>query len=552
VRTVLAGACIGALIPLAWLDPHQRQLPLYFSWLAAMVLYLLQWRRPRGVIRWHPSPWLLAGLGLYGLTLFALFCEVYGNWRWALTGDSLYFYGIGEELARGNPAIGWLNVVGVFEQATVVQATLQNAFMHIWPTLFGHRLGNLLTSTMVVGFAALLAGETSGATAAVLLGLFLPLNRVFATFALISYPNLSGVLPYYAAYALFMVAWRVRHSDFLWAALGLACGLALYFAPLWLGAVAIVSALVVLFALRWRSPRAFVIWAGGGLVAGLPALLQLPNLLHVWLIFRPTYGLSPAYVAHLAWQTASLPFSGELDAPWVTPPFGALIVAGALLAAASGIAALRRRPRGRTLRHAWIWLALVAVDVVGLSLANSGYPSISLKRAIVLLPSLTFLLIVPLAWLSERVGRAWFTVVLAFATFVPYAYLNAMALWQHEAGFNIGDGLVRMVQTAPTPILLVSPHPDLEKMFGQHPDPGGQADSDLLMQRLYHLRDHIIVRSSVPSERSEFNRVVCFSEHFDGQEWTTQVRNAMARLCPNNPVQRITGQLECVTCDPDH
>ena len=550
IRIVLGIGCVAALAPLAWLDPGKRQMGLYFSWLAAMVLYLLQWKVPRGVVQWRPSRLLIATLIAYGLVLFVGFCAVYDNWRWAVTGDSLLFYGIGEELARGNPAINWLGAQGVFEQATVVQATLQNAFMNINVSLFTHRLGNLLTSTLLVLAAAGFAAEASGATAGVLLGLFLPLNWVFAEFTLISLPNLSAVLPYYALYALFLVAWRVWTSDFLWAALGLTTGLALYFAPLWFGAGLIVSAAVVASAVYWRRLRILGPWLGGILVAGLPGLLQLPTLLHVWFIFRPAMGLSIPYALQIAWQIVCLPFKGEIDAPWIAPPFGALVIAGIALALVSGLAALFQRARGRVLQSAWLWLVPLAADIGGLSLANSGYPAVSLKRAIVMLPCLSFLLVLPLAWLSERVGRAWLTASLAAAALIPYAYLNAWELQHHEFGFNITDGLVRMAQTSPGRVLLLSAHPDLDSAFGPDPDPGGQADGRLLIQRMFHPRSHIVNNSVIPSRREDFDRVVCFSSHFDGPEWAAKVRGAMEGICPGKPVEQITGQLECVTCDP--
>ncbi len=547
VRLLFLVGSLAALTPLTRLNVAQPQPLLFFSWLAAMLLYLLQWPRPRGLLRRRPSRWLLIGLAVYVLILFAGFCRVYDNWRFAVTGDSLLFYAVGEQVVLGQ--VNPLNVTGVFEQCTIVQGALQNVFMLVSVSVFAHRLGNLLWHTLIVISAALFAAQTSSATAAVLLGVFLPANSVFQLFTLISYPNFSGVLPYYAAYALFLAAWRVWDSNFLWAALGLVCGLAVYFLPLWMGAVGVVSAGVVLSALYWKTPRIFLVWAGGVAIAFLPGLLQFSRLIHIWFVFRPTQGLSVEYFLRILKQTLSLPLASDqrgygADGPWLRPPFGYLFLAGVVLAAVSGVLALLRRPRGSTLRHAWFWLLLFVGDAVGLSLQNSGYGTISVKRAIVLLPAMMFLTVLPLAWIAERVGRTWFTVVLTLVTLCPYGYLNATTLWNLPYGFNTGDGMVEMVQTAPLPILLVTRDKGLRAQFGT-----GRVPHDP-MQEMFHVRDHTLVTDAIPQKRSDFQRTVCTSRHTDGQEWGEQVRQVLATLCPGKRFQQVTAQLECVICDP--
>jgi hypothetical protein len=547
LRLALALGCIAALLPLYSLDPRQRQIGLTFSWLAAMLLYLLQWPRPR--MTWRPSRWLLIALAAYAAILFVAFCSVYDGWRWAATGDSLQFYGIGEELARGNPAMNPLGARGVFEQCTVVQAALQNVFMHFSQSLFAHRLGNLLTSSLIVLSAAWLAAQTSGATAAVLVAVFLPVNHVFDVFTLLSLPNLSGVLPYYAVYALFGAAWKRWDSGFLWAALGLSCGLAGYFLPLWLAAVAIVSGCVVLSAIVWRTPRIVLIWAGGAAIALAPALLQFETFVAVLFVFRPMSGVTPEYVLRIAQQSALLPYQSDLCGsgacgPWVRPPFGYLWVAGLVLALVSGVLALLRRSRPPTLAHAWVWLLFFATDVVGLAMGNSGYPVVSVKRAIVMLPHITFFLALPLAWLIDRVGRASVAFAVTLLTLLPYAYLNAATLWwEIPYGFNLPDGLVRITQTAPSlPVLLVSPNPDL------HKDYGSAGGGNELYQTMFRLRERTKVSSAVPVRREDFESVVCFSRHVDGHEWGARVIDALAQLCPGKSVEQITAHLECVTC----
>ena len=547
VHLAIAAACVACVVPLLWLDTAKPQPWLYFSWLAAMLLYLLQWPRPRGLIRWHPSRSLLAALGLYAVALFIGFCFIYDNWRFAVTGDSLLFYDIGERIVEGH--VNPLSVRGVFDQCTVVQATLQNVFMLVSESLFAHRLGNVLASALIVIAAALFAAQTSSATAAVLLGLFLPLNSVFLVFTLISYPNLSGLLPYYAVYALFAAAWRVRDSNFLWAALGLACGLAPYFLPLWMGAVVVVSTGVVLSAWRWRSLRVCVVWAGGAFVALVPALLQFRALLNLYLIFQPTAGLTLDYFLKIASQTFALPVylaqrTYGADGAFLRPPFGYLFLAGVALAAIGGVLALLGRPRGGALQHAWVWLFLYASDAVGLALQNSGYGHISVKRAIVLLPAMHFLMVLPLAWLAERVSRTWFTVGITLAALVPYAYLNLNLFWWIEYGFNTGDAMVHITQVAPGKVLLVTRDPGLQRQYGPERFAGD------LLDHMFHVRDHTIVSSSIPAQRSDLDRVVCFSRHIDGEEFGKQVRAALAELCPNKPVEALTAQMECVTCDP--
>jgi hypothetical protein len=548
-RIVAAVGCAAALVPVLRMDLARPEFVTLFCWLAAMILYLMQWPRPRGILRWQPSPWLLAGLAAYALALFIAFCFVHDNWRWAVTGDSLSFYEKGRSLAAGTEHP--LSVRGVFEQCTVIQATLQSAFMFISPTLFAHRLGNLLTSTLIVIAAALFAAQTSGAVAAILLALLLPVHSVFATFTLISYPNLTGLLPYWIGLALFAAALRYPQSGFLWAALGLTCGLAVYFLPLWLGAVGVITLGVLVASLWWRTPRPFSIWIGGVVVAMVPALLQIQTLLHTYFIFGPTQRLTLQYFLEIAAQTLTLALDSEQhayggDGPWMRPPFGYLFLAGALLAAASGVLALLRRPRSRALQHAWVWLVLYAGDATGLALQNSGYAAVSLKRAIVLLPAMTFLAVLPLAWIAERVARTWFTVTLSIVALAAFAALNQTTLWTMEFGYNAPDAMVRMTQTGPGKVMLVTRHEGMQHTFGaQRPAQGGDT-----LQELYQVRDRTIVVNEPPGARSDFDRVVCFSVHMDGADFGSQVRGALARLCPNNPPAQITVQLECVTCDP--
>jgi len=545
VRLRLALGCLIALVPLAWLDPEHRQMLPLAGWLTSMLLYLLLWPRPRSSPRWRPPAGLVIVFSTYVVVLFVAFCFIYDNWRWATTGDSLGFYQIGEEIAQGNTWINPLNVQGVWQQFTVVQATLQNAFMNVSISLFTHRLGNLLTSLLLVIAAASLARQTSGTTAAVLVALFLPLNSVFDVFTLVSYPNLSGVLPYYAAYTLFLAAWGRRDSDFLWAALGLTCGLAVYFPPLWLAAVGLVSFCVVASALHRGSARPLLVWAGGVIVAGAPALVQLRRLINIWFVFRPTELLTLDYFLRIAWQAARLPLGTSLggygsDGAWLRPPFGYLFLGGVALAIVSGIQALRGRPRSRALQCAWLWPVLLGSDIIGLSLANSGYPTLSLKRAIVMLPSMTYFAVLPLAWITERLRRNWTTVTLTVLAFIPYAYLNVTCFWNSEFGFDLSDGLVQVAQTAPGQVLLVSPNPDWSQVFGQNGD-------RTLLQRMYRIQDHTTVTADIPGRRDDFDQVVCFSA-LDGEDWAARVRTAVRQLCPEGVWQPINTQLECWLC----
>jgi hypothetical protein len=411
---------------------------------------------------------------------------------------------------------------------------------------------------LIVIVAALFTAQTSSGTAAVLLAFFLPLQSVFATFTLISFPNLEGLLPYYAVYVLFIAAWRVRHSDWLWAALGVWCGVAVYFPPLWMGAVAAVSAGVILTAVYRRTPRIFLVWAGGLLVALLPGLLQWRELLGIYVGFKPTEGQSLDYFLRIAPEALTLPFSSKLSGwgssgAWMQPPFGYLFLAGTALAVASGVLALSRRRRGAALRHAWIWVLLYITDAVGLALQNSGYADLSLKRAIVLLPAMTFLTVLPIAWVAEHVERTWFTVVVSLVALASYAYINTRQVvtgtaWDEAPRVsqgNIVDAMVRMVQVAPgNKVLLVGRDPQLSHQFG------AQRFDDDPLQTMYHVRDRTIVTDVIPSRRSDFDRVVCYSRFADGDQFAAQVRDAVTLLCPGIEVEHVTVEMDCFTCDP--
>lgn len=547
VRVLLAVACVATLVPFYRLNLQQSQLWLLLCWLAGMALYLFQWPLPgrRGLAR--PSPWLVAGLAAFALTLFGAFCLVYDNWRWAVVSDSLDFYSMGSGLVhrRVNP----FQIGGVFQQCTVTQAALQNMFMFVSESMFTHRLGNLLTSTLLVLAAARFAAQTTSSTTGVLVGLFLPLNSVFAFLTLISYPNLSGVLPYYAACTLFVSAWQRRTSGFLWAALGLVCGLAFYFLPLWAQGVGWAGLGMGILTIRWRAPRVMLIWAGGFLIALLPTLMQIPTLIGLWTIFRSTQGQSLSYFSRMFTQTLLLPVGSETHAygahgAWLPLPFGYLFPAGVLLALAGALLGLLGRPRAHCLRHAWVWLVMYVLDAAALALNNSGYGAISTKRAILLLPGMTFLMVLPLAWVIERVRRPWFAVPLTILSVAGYAYLNVNLLRRTDFGYTAADGMLRMIQTAPLPVHLFTPSAGLEARFGRK-----RVEFDAL-DDMYGVRKHTVVVGTVPAQRSDFNRTVCFSKHTDGPEWGGQMRAALSALCPGKQIEPINLQIECVICDP--
>lgn len=547
VRAPILFACVSALLPVAWLDLAEPQLWLAPCWLAGMALYLLQWPLPRRSGLTRPSGRLLAALLAFAAALFVAFCLVYDNWRWAVTGDSLDFYTMGSALVHGR--VNPFKIGGVFQQCTVTQAALQNMFMFVWESSFTHRLGNLLTSTLLVLAAARFAAQISSRTTAVLFGVFLPVHSGFVYFTMISYPNLSGVLPYYAACTLFLSAWRRPESGFLWAALGLTCGLAFYFLPLWGQGVGWACLGMVVVAVRRRTPRPLLIWAGGLLTALLPALTQFQTLVGLWTIFRSTEGQSLEYFRHMFTQCLLLPLGSEMQAygtsgAWLPLPFGYLYPLGALLAALSGLLALTGWPRPPCLRHAWVWLVMFVLDAAALSLNNSGYGAISTKRAILLIPGMTFLMVLPLAWLMEQVRRPWFSIVLTTVSLVGYGYLNASLLQGRQFGYTAADGIVRMIQTAPTPVYLVTTSPGLQASFGPK-----ALEFDAL-QEIYRVRDHTVLVDTIPTRRAEFGRTICFSEDRDGREWAERVRAAIRALCPANPVEYVTLQLECAVCDP--
>ena len=102
-----------------------------------------------------------------------------------------------------------------------------------------------------------------------------------------------------------------------------------------------------------------------------------------------------------------------------------------------------------------------------------------------------------------------------------------------------------MTQVGPGKVYLVTRNEGLQSNFGATFFEGGGP-----LQELFQVRDRTIVADQIPTQRNVFDRVVCFSEHNDGPEWSAQMRAALAVLCPGKPVQQVTPQLECVTCDP--
>src|SRR6185295_18440484 len=135
------------------------------------------------------------------------------------------------------------------------------------------------------------------------------------------------------------------------------------------------------------------------------------------------------------------------------------------------------------------------------------------------------------------VGRRWLAVTLTVICLVPFIYRNVAVYFVDEPSYNVRDGMVRAVQTSPGKVLLLTRNDLMKKEFG--------GDQDILLERMYRLAQHTIIRSEIPAARGDFDRTVCFSIRADGAEWGEQIRNALAGLCPGRPVQKIAEELDC-------
>jgi len=490
---ILAAAFLYAWF-LAHFSPERFDPAVDGSWLAACALFTLAfWQRPeqQGVERLR-QPWELY------VAYLALLVPWVTNWRWVMAGDSLGWFAQGVVLAEDGPQRSLLSAVGV-AQFSYGQATLHNLLMWlIEPTLSFHRIGQVL-----VGLACLAAVYTVFARLfsprfAVVVAVGSMTTSVMLVHTYISYPLLDGIAIAFAAWAQALWIERQPEDRRAWLAFGLATGAMWYLTQSsWPMGLLLWAYLSVRTLWRWRT------WRGWLLAAAVQALVALPMWMQIWhgqaehmfSLVRGEASRAPNYRALLV-EAALFPFASKYQSAGA---FGPQLPMGFRWLFVVGVAvALWRARHQRALRAL---LALWLAYVVFLALAQGPYETVSVKRALILIPFATAFVFLPL----ERWMRQSVVVVPLLALWVGLGVSDLVwNITPGRLGYTLLDGIVEASQRFRSrPVCIVLSRDPWADVYG----PGG------LLDRGYHLYPR--VRRVLGPDDPHCAQVLCYSPQVD-------------------------------------
>src|SRR6266542_1152830 len=124
---------VGPLIALGlfvhWFEPFRVGWLVDGLWLLAQILWVLTIRISSGPIFPETRPsWLdLLPIAIILLVLVPTWLPFYDNWRWAYTGDSIAWYGIGWDVATHGLRQDILNLHGVDDNFTYLHCIAFNS-----------------------------------------------------------------------------------------------------------------------------------------------------------------------------------------------------------------------------------------------------------------------------------------------------------------------------------------------------------------------------------------------------------------------------------------
>ncbi len=476
-------------------DPARFDLPTEASWLGAWVLFVLAfWQAPLQEHSRLPQPY-----GIYAAYVLALLPWV-TDWRWVAAGDSLSWFDQGVVLAEYGPQRSLLSALGV-AQFSYGQASLHNFFMWlVEPTVSWHRLGQILTGLACLAaiytvFARLFSPDFGLAVA---LGSMT--TSVMLAHTYISYPLLDGIAIAFAAWAAALWIERAPNDRRAWLCFGVATGLMWYLTQSsWTTGILLWAYLSASVLGRWRR------WFEWALAALTQALIALPLWLQIWhgqaanmfsLVLAEPEG-KPNH-ALLLFEALTFPFASQYQSAGA---FGPQLPAGFRWLFVIGVAvALWQARRSRPLRAL---VALWFANVLFLAFAQGPYLSVSVKRALFLIPFATAFALLPIA---RSLRSAAVAVPLLGLWAGLGVYDLAYRMQPGRIGYTLLDGIVEAAQRfRGRPVCIFTSNDPWAEVYG----PGG------LVDRAYHLYPR--VRRVTDLRDPHCEQVLCYSPDIDPQ-----------------------------------
>jgi hypothetical protein len=476
-------------------DPSSYRPTVDAAWLVAVVCWVVGvWRCDAPA-----APHLSQPYWAYALYFVALlpFCT---NWRWAMTGDSVVWPAFATQLVDNGPMYSLLSLKGV-AQFSYTQLALHNLFMIlVAPTLFWHRVGQL--GVGVLGLAAMynVYGRLVHPRFGLLVAACALTTSIMIVHTYSSYPILDAIPIGHAIFAAGLCARSQPVSRRAWIALGLFSGLALYLTPsAWMMGLCVWIWLLVLAARRrWPWPE-IVVAMVGALIVGLPALLQIRHGQAGTLLSLVD---QPAYTAAKLWgffqEAATMPFWSNLQSGGA---FGAQLPEGFRWLFPVGVVlALLYRPAYPAAR---LLLAFLVAHVVFLVFTQGSYESVSVKRALVLIPLATYFVFIGF----QRFLHSLPVVLLIIAVWAALGVYDVVyRVRPGRLGYTFLDGIVEANQRfADAPVCVFLSRDLWSVEFG----PGGPLDN------LYGIAKHL--RQVSDPHDAQCATYLCYCPQLDAQ-----------------------------------
>ena len=520
VRLVLLAVALGLFCE--YFTPGADQRLVDGLWLLALGLWISEVWASGGTLSRPRLAWAdVWPIGALLLLLVIAWLPFYNNWRWAYTGDSVAWFGVGASPAVHGLSQNILSLRGVDNNFTYLHGLAFNSLLFIFaPTLFWHRVGKLIVSCL--SLATIYAYFTRMASRwwAAAVVLCMAVNYVWLWFSYVSYAHMDSYIFYFSTLLLGQMLWREPDRLGLWMLLGLIGGLSMFFTQTSWSAVLLVGLVLGGRALVQRRFAALVVYAVSFLLVVVPILLQFQDLLSM--TTRQAKSIYEwDYLRGIFSAIMWLPYRSGINGlgvrgAFLRMPLGVLYLVGVPLALLVIVPPIRRALRLPVVVP--LILGLLLWDAVLMTLTNNGYGQPSTKRCYALIPLQVFLALLPLyavhAWLSgwKWLGRG--VVAVTAAVMGAYAVANLlMIVYPTFAlyGVNVFDAMIELRQRFPErPVVLFSSRAEIVKEL-LRPD-GFYSEN-------YHLRDTLTSQHKFTPEALQTacsaHAIICYEPNPD-------------------------------------
>ncbi len=462
-------AALGFAIAFALLfEPGRHQFDSNFLWPAAIVSLGLASCLNTRPTRPFPVPSRIdvAAVVSMNLIFFALWLPHYDNWRWAYTGDSIAWHATSTIAAQRGLDRNLLSMRGVDFHFTYLHSLGSNALMFVFePTLFWHRVGKMLASALSLTAIFWFFRVTVGRWWGLAIAISAATNFYLVRMSYVSYGHIDSFIFCFNAFTLTALIWRRRDDTRLWLLAGLNAGMSLYFTQTaWSGVAT--SGLCLIGLAVWHRRFYDLAYCGAAFATcAIPVALQWNDFLHL-ISSQTKPNLEWSYLAKMTTAVFELPYlahytsTHRIPGGFLRPPLGQAYLVGIALSAAAILPFVRRWLR--LPRVAPAVLAMLAIEIVLMTVTNNGYGAPSSNRTYHLIPLQLFLACVPLIALGNRLREvSWakpIAIGAALASLGMYAHGNLQILLyppDRLFGSKTTDGLIELHQR----------HPDVHSVY---------------------------------------------------------------------------------------